>query len=327
MPLERRDVIEQGMGDGSCTYCQNSIESVTVKCVECKQFDLCLQCASCGVEIGSHKKDHDYIVLDKGGFPLFDQGELSWNASQELQLLEAVEQYGFGNWQDISEKVEDKSADECQDHYVTFFVQGVVGKSTLPTEFTKKVRDHTTQDGGPLSPSLTSPLPPVNVSLQEQHLLGYMPLRDDFIREYDNDAETIISGLDTNIHDDELDNAFKLAQVDMYTRRLKERQRRKQIIREHNIAREAYVAMTRPKCIIKRKQYTAEKMFKDKIRVFARFHSGEDHAQLYENIQKIKHTKVKIRELFQYRRKGITKFNGYKKRKKRRRRRKGRYYK
>ena len=35
---------------------------------------------------------------------------------------------------------------------------------------------------GPLSPSITTPLPPLELSSQEQQELGYMPLRDDFER-------------------------------------------------------------------------------------------------------------------------------------------------
>ena len=35
---------------------------------------------------------------------------------------------------------------------------------------------------GPLSPSLSAVLPPIELSIQEQQELGYMPLRDDFER-------------------------------------------------------------------------------------------------------------------------------------------------
>jgi hypothetical protein len=38
-------------------------------------------------------------------------------------------------------------------------------------------------------------LPPVDMSIEEQRALGYMPLRDDFEREYKNDAENLISNL------------------------------------------------------------------------------------------------------------------------------------
>lgn len=61
----------------------------------------------------------------------------------------------------------------------------------------------------------------------EQLELGYLPLRDDFEREYDNDAETLISGLVVGPEDEELDKAIKLAHMDSYSRRLQERNRRK----------------------------------------------------------------------------------------------------
>ncbi len=55
-----------------------------------------------------------------------------------------------------------------------------------------------------------------------------MPLRDDFEKEYDNDAEILISGMTITQEDNEdLDKALKLAHMDMYTRRLKERERMK----------------------------------------------------------------------------------------------------
>lgn len=55
-----------------------------------------------------------------------------------------------------------------------------------------------------------------------------MPLRDDFEREHDNDAETLISGMTVGQEDEELEKKLKLAQIDMYSRRLKERQHKKQ---------------------------------------------------------------------------------------------------
>ena len=61
----------------------------------------------------------------------------------------------------------------------------------------------------------------------EQLELGYMPLRDDFEKEHDNSAESLISSMTVGAEDDELEKALKLAHMDMYTRRLKERERRK----------------------------------------------------------------------------------------------------
>jgi len=34
-----------------------------VKCAECTDFDLCLQCFACGAEMGKHKRGHDYQLM------------------------------------------------------------------------------------------------------------------------------------------------------------------------------------------------------------------------------------------------------------------------
>lgn len=49
---------------------------------------------------------------------------------------------------------------------------------------------------GPLSPSITMPLPPLDLPPQEQQELGYMPHRDDFERVSADDRKRfyIISG-------------------------------------------------------------------------------------------------------------------------------------
>lgn len=42
--------------------------------------------------------------------------------------------------------------------------------------------DQTKSDHGPLSPDLTSKLPPLDITPEEATQLGYMPQRDDFER-------------------------------------------------------------------------------------------------------------------------------------------------
>lgn len=34
----------------------------------------------------------------------------SWTAKEDIRLLDAIEQYGFGNWQDISRHIETKTS-------------------------------------------------------------------------------------------------------------------------------------------------------------------------------------------------------------------------
>ena len=71
---------------------------------------------------------------------------------------------------------------------------------------------------------------PVKLEHAEQLELGYMPFRDDFEIEHDNDAETLVSSMAVGAEDEELEKALKLAHVDMYIRRLKERDRRKRSV-------------------------------------------------------------------------------------------------
>ena len=103
-----------------------------------------------------------------------------------------------------------------------------------------------------------------HLTSHESILLGYLPIRDDFEVEYDNEAESLVSHL---IHlpnssqsgtqsqasrgsteggpgggeglalegDLDLENELKVAQVEMYKSRLRQRERRKKVVRGHTL--------------------------------------------------------------------------------------------
>ncbi len=106
------------------------------------------------------------------------------------------------------------------------------------------------------------------MSLEEQRALGYMPLRDDFEREYKNDAESLISNLTLanhqlaflnqprdqlsstcppsspnadvqDINEDQVDFDLKLNLIEMYRECLQERVRFKKIAREYGLINNA----------------------------------------------------------------------------------------
>ncbi|CAH1264217.1 transcriptional adapter 2-beta-like isoform X1 [Branchiostoma lanceolatum] len=285
-----------------CNYCQVDITTLRVKCADCNDFDLCLECFSSGAELGNHTRDHDYQIVDQGNFSLC---ESEWTALEELAVLEGIEQYGYGNWEEIADHIGNKTSQEVIEFYQERFIHGNLGKSCIPEESPYKVVDHTSSKDGPLSPSLsTPPQPPAELTLQEQQELGYMPLRDDFEREYDNEAESMVSTLAVNYDDDDLETALKLAQVDMFLRRLKERQRRKRIAREYGLVG---IFFNKQKQQAKRKLSKDEKELRDKMKVFSQFHASEQHEQFFENLQKEKQMRSRIKELMRYRRNGITK--------------------
>ncbi|KAK6117810.1 hypothetical protein DH2020_048437 [Rehmannia glutinosa] len=114
-----------GITDGKkalyhCNYCNKDISGkIRIKCVICSDFDLCVECFSVGAEVYPHKSNHPYRVMDNLAFPLICP---DWNADEEMLLLEGIEMYGLGNWNEVAEHVERKTRSQCIDHYDKIFM-------------------------------------------------------------------------------------------------------------------------------------------------------------------------------------------------------------
>lgn len=114
----------------------------------------------------------------------------------------------------------------------------------------------------PVDHQLTVILPPVEMSLEEQRALGYMPLRDDYEREYKNDAESLISNIMLasqqlvyvpvksepmiksepdvgELNEEQLDYELKFNLIDIYRERLKDRTKYKKIARDYGLVNSA----------------------------------------------------------------------------------------
>uniref|UniRef100_T1IYY3 Transcriptional adapter n=1 Tax=Strigamia maritima TaxID=126957 RepID=T1IYY3_STRMM len=242
-------------------------------------------------------------------FTIF-QASNAWKATEEILLLDAIEQYGFGNWEDVARHIETRTSEEAREHYHNMYILGNMGKRTWPNEIRVKPRDHTCPEGGPLSPGLSVKLLPLELSVQEQQELGYMPNRDDFEREFDNEAESLISNLVVNNEDEEIDLALKLAHVDMYSKRVKERLRRKKVARDYTLVSQFFSWANKQKSQNSKKKLSKEeKEFQEKIRTFAQFQAPQEREQLFEMIQREKELKIRVRELMRFRKNGITKLD------------------
>lgn len=225
-----------------CTYCEEKVNAkrgIYIKCTTCQDIKLCLECFSAGATIAEHESDHPYELVDCGSFPIIDE---SWKAHEELALLEAIELYGIGSWTDISKAVGSRSAEECCERYLRVYVDNFFGRTAWNAieKNLYTVHDHTCTYNQPLSPSLSLPEKHkiVDITREQQLRLGYMPKRDDFEREYDNDAEFLVSKLAVNANDDtDLDQDLKVAHINMYTDKLRERFRRKRIVLEYNLVK------------------------------------------------------------------------------------------
>lgn len=225
-----------------CTYCEEKVNfkrGIYIKCTQCQDVKLCLECFSAGVVLADHDNDHPYQLIDCGSFSIIDE---AWKAHEELALLEAIELYGLGSWTDIANAVETRSADECRERYLNVYVDNFFGRCTWGAidKSVYNVHDHTCLHNQPLSPSLSLPKKHkiVEINREQQIRLGYMPKRDDFEREYDNEAELLVSKLAVHANDDtDLDENLKIAHINMYTDKLRERFRRKRVVLEYNLVK------------------------------------------------------------------------------------------
>ncbi len=105
-----------------CDACNADLtDEIRIKCADCADFDLCLQCFSDGAEPNgfTHKNTHRYHVMEVLDFPLFAK---DWAADEELQLVEAAEKLGLGNWDAIAEQIGTKTRDECEEHYLKTYL-------------------------------------------------------------------------------------------------------------------------------------------------------------------------------------------------------------
>ncbi|KAF7456077.1 putative transcriptional co-activator ADA2-A [Cryptosporidium felis] len=125
-------------GKFRCDVCKKDTWDYRIRCAECVEYDLCLDCFCQGKSSNDHKPGHKYIPVGRYTFNLLTE---SWTAEEELLLMEAVSRYGLGNWSEISKYITEgpggafslyqksqktdpigHSAEECEKHYNEFYL-------------------------------------------------------------------------------------------------------------------------------------------------------------------------------------------------------------
>jgi len=308
-----------------CNYCGKDISNVIrVKCAVCPDFDLCVQCFSVGVEIGNHKSNHDYHIMDILNFPLFEE---DWGADEELLLLEGIEMYGLGNWGDVSDHIGTKTYQQAKEHYFKIYIN--IPTAPLPDmskilttaeslqqrhsanhdadaqqndEEDISVDDHDQKEEANAKPQNASKTIRKNETYQKTsagfsfpELAGYMPLRGDFETEHENDAELILMDMAFTEEDTQVEKELKLRILEIYNRKLDERIFRKNFIKERNLFDKKE----------RRKNKELAKELYERIRVFARVITKEENEQFINGLIAERNLRKRIEELKEYRRHGF----------------------
>ncbi|CAH2221323.1 transcriptional adapter 2-alpha isoform X2 [Pelobates cultripes] len=175
-----------------CRGCSSYLMEPYIKCAECgpPEFLLCLQCFSRGFEYKKHQSNHSYEIMTSD-FPVLDP---SWTAQEEMALLEAVMDCGFGNWQDVANQMRTKTKDDCEKHYMKHFINNPLFASTLLSLKQAEEEKHV-NTAISFQPADDPPRPTFE-SLLSRDMAGYMPARADFIEEFDNYAEWDLRDID-----------------------------------------------------------------------------------------------------------------------------------
>ena len=273
---------------------------------------------------------HAYRVIEHVRTPLFDP---RWGADEELLLLEAVELFGFDNWSDIADHVSTKTKTECEAHYNSVYLSAEtaplpdVSKALVHADGVKQETASSSSSSLPSLPSnvdgaaMTDDAAPATTTLSSQklkgssskpkpshtplpskpkpksglgHLVGYIPNRGDFDQEYENDAELILADMEFKEEDTRWERELKLKVLEVYCSKLDARSERKKFILERGLLERK-----------ERKRGKEEREIWNNMRVFARFHSAEEHEQFIQGLANEARLRRRIERLQQWRVNGV----------------------
>ncbi|KAH9394469.1 Transcriptional adapter 2-beta [Tyrophagus putrescentiae] len=150
-----------------------------------------------------YELDRGVLVKKFDADPSTSKKNRVWRALDELELLDAIQRYGYGNWKDIASTLSSGmpgiTPEEVADHYAIHYILTDIGDYTwdwktdcpriMDIYAANEERKNTPKD--PLSTF-------DDISQFELDALGFMPKRNDFEREFDNEAESLISNLTVN---------------------------------------------------------------------------------------------------------------------------------
>ncbi|KAI5171203.1 transcriptional adapter 2-beta [Nematocida sp. LUAm3] len=179
-----------------CDGCLSDITSfVWMNCAVCS-IDICPLCFVKKVEISQHTYGHPYRVVKNLSFTAeFPE----WRMLEELLFIDGLVLQGVGNWKEISMHIGRKSPEETKAHFCVVF----------------RVEEDTSLEGPPVQETQSNPF--------SQEISGYMPLREDFELEYNNEAEHAIKDMSISKKDTILEKEMKEALLDSYKRTLDRR--------------------------------------------------------------------------------------------------------
>ncbi|CAF1130583.1 unnamed protein product [Rotaria sordida] len=176
-----------------CDYCCIRPSSLIINCLKCspyRQINICFKCSINVNQLREHAKHHPLSTYKLNDIPLDDNSISSWLSNDEINLIEIIESCGLGNWNDIDYKISRNEFDS-QNHFEDIYLS----RSTSPFYiYFQSFKNNKQLYGEYLINKSNIQIkyliyPPMLIDSEQQKLLTYLPYRDEYEREYLNQAE------------------------------------------------------------------------------------------------------------------------------------------
>lgn len=288
-----------------CDVCLSDCTNrIRIKCAICTDYDLCVPCFALASATLDHKPWHDYQIIEQNTYPIFAE---DWGADEELHLVQGCENFGLGNWQDIADHIGNRSRDEVAAHYNKVYLESP--DYPLP-DMNKDFLDISASDflqrrKARLEERRQMPLPPPklkpNASVPLCHeIQGYMPGRLEFDHEAENEAEVPIKNMLFDPEDSAGDIELKLTVLDIYNSRLTTRAERKRVLLANGLLE------YRKHIANDKRKLKEEKEFLKKTNAYIRIMTPQDFDSFTLDLATELRCRMRIHQLQQWRRNGIT---------------------
>ncbi|KAL1915166.1 uncharacterized protein VTP21DRAFT_7647 [Calcarisporiella thermophila] len=300
-----QDDIEQPFQPFHCDSCGfNVTDTVRIRCAECQDFDLCVTCFSKGKEVGQHKNWHDYRVVSKPAFPIFDA---DWGADEELLLLQGLEKFGMGNWKAVAKHVKTRTKEECEKHYLEIYVNS--DKWPLPRTISSldgidleefHARKRQRLESFAKQPPDLNRSKPLSSQPTNHEIGGYMPGRKEFETEHENDAEQCVKDIVFTEEDTPEETELKVAVLEIFNHKIDKRLERKRFIFDRGL-------LNYKKNVAEEKKRTKEErdLF-NRLRPYSRVQTAGDFQKFVDGLLNEMKLREQITKLQEYRQNGIT---------------------
>lgn len=279
-----------------CDYCGKDLSfSVRARCAVCPDYDSCLDCFSVGAALLPHRAEHAYRLVEVVHAPIYQEG---WSVDEEEKLLEGLETYGIGNWEQVAKVIGSKPPYDTEKHFLNVYLESQNAPLPDPARLLLA-------DAGPPSEAYND-IDPKTLRVMHKHqqedAAGWMPKREDFVYEWDNEAEDIIG--DMEICDDDVVNekSLRLRVLEIYCRKLDDRERRKRFVIERNLTD------VKGNQELEKKYSQEERELREKLKVFMRYVPKEEFENFIKGLTGESDVRTRIEIMREGRALGATSF-------------------